>query len=70
MLRAIGKLESTPRAKKLKDVCRTQWIERIDAYGTFLDLLPPLYAALQAMVRLTLHSDLGIDWNWDGETIT
>ena len=36
----------------------------------YLDLLPPLHAALQAMVHPSLHSDLGIDWSWDGKTIT
>ena len=55
---------------KLKDVCRTRWVERIDAYATFLELLPPLHASLQAMVHPTLHCDLGTDWSWDGETIT
>ena len=32
--KAIDKLDPTPRAMKLKDVCRTQWVERIDAYVT------------------------------------
>ena len=50
-------------------MCRTQWVERIDAYATFLEL-PPLHASLQAMVHPTLHCDLGTDWSWDGETIT
>ena len=68
--RAIDKLDSTPRATKLKHVCRTRWVKRINAYATFLYLLPPLHAAIQAMVHPTLHSDLGIDWSWDGETIT
>ena len=68
--KAIDKLDPTPRAMKLKDVCRTRWVERIDAYVTFLELLPPLHASLQAMVHPTLHCDLGTDWSWDGETIT
>ena len=25
---------------------------------------------LQAMVHSSLHTDLGTDWSWDGETIT
>ena len=66
----IDKLDPTPRAVKLKDVCRTRWVERIDAYATFLELLPPLHASLQAMVHPTLHCDLGTDWNWDEEAIT
>ena len=69
-MEAIDKLHPTPRAMKLKDVCRTRWVERIDAYVTFLELLPPLHASLQAMVHPTLHCDIGTDWSWDGETIT
>ena len=45
-------------------------VEKIDAYVTFLELLPPLHASLQAMVHPTLHCNLGTDWSWDGETIT
>ena len=68
--KAVDELESTSRATKLKDECRTRWVERIDAYATFLDLLTPLHATLQAMVHPTSHSNLGVDWSWDGETIT
>ena len=41
--KAVDELESTARAKKLKDVCITRWVERIDAYATFLDLCMPPY---------------------------
>ena len=68
--KAVDELESTSRATKLKDVCRTRWVERIDAYATYLDLLTPLHTTLQAMVHPTSHSNLGVDWSWDGETIT
>ena len=68
--KAIDKVDPTPRAMKLKDVCRTRWVERIEAYATFLDLLVPLHLSLEAMVHPTSHSDLGTDWSWDGETIT
>ena len=68
--KAIDKVDPTPRAMKLKDVCRTRWVERIEAYATFLELLVPLQLSLEAMVHPTLHSDLGMDWSWDGETIT
>ena len=37
-------------------------VKRIDAYAE----LPPLHASSQAMVRPTLHCDLGTDWSWDG----
>ena len=57
-------------AKKLKDACRTRWVERIDSYATFLELLPAVVLAFEAISHPSLHSKLGTDWNWDGETIT
>ena len=56
--------------KKLKDACRTRWVERIDSYAVFLELLPALQFCLEAMVHPQLHQDLGIDWKWDGESST
>lgn len=58
--KAIEACDSTPRVKKLKDACRARWVERIDSYAVFLELLPALH---QAMVH-------GTDWSCDGETIT
>ena len=67
--KCIDKLDST-RAKKLKDACRTRWVERIESYATFLQLLPAVNTSLEAMAHPTLHADLGTDWSWDGETVT
>lgn len=55
--------------KKLKDSCRTRWVEHIDSYAVFLELLPAVLITLQAMVCPVNFEDLGIDWNWDGETV-
>ena len=63
-------IKSTTSAKKLKDACKTRWVERIDSYAVFLQLLPATHACLQAMVHPSLYSDLGTHWSWDGETIT
>ena len=68
--KAIAACDSTLKAKKLKDACRTRWVERIDAYAIFLELLPALYLCLEAVVHPQLHQELGTDWSWDGETIT
>ena len=38
--------ESSSKAKKLKDVCRTRWVQRIDSY---IELLPAVHKALNAM---------------------
>ena len=54
----------------MKDACRTRWIQQIDSYIVFLELLPAVHTGLEAMVHPTLHGELGTDWSWDGETIT
>ena len=58
------------KAKKLKDACRTRWVERIDSYAVFLDLLPAVHHTLSAMVNPSEFPELGTNWTWDGETIT
>ena len=55
---------STPWVKKLKDACRTRWVDRIDSYAVFLE------PSRVATVHPSLHTDLGTNWSWDGETIT
>ena len=62
--------DSPVGAKKLKDACRTRWVERIDSYIVFLELLPALHTTLQAMAHPRLYQEFGTDWNWDGDTVT
>ena len=66
----IEACDSTPRVKKLKDACRTHWVERIDSYAVFVELLPALQMCLQGMVHPSFHTDLSTDWSLDGESIT
>ena len=66
----IDEIDSIPHAKKLKDACRTRWVERIASYATFLQLLPAVNTCLEAIVHPSLHTCLGTNWGWDGETIT
>ena len=70
--RAIDLVCPDATAKKLKDACRTRWIERIDSYAVFLELFPAVHACLQAMIVPThhFHTAAGGNWNWDGETLT
>ena len=68
--RLLDKCDSSPRAKKLKDACRTRWVERIESYAIFLELLPAVHTTLNAIVHPSHHADLGSDWDWDGKTIT
>jgi len=57
-------INPAPKAKKLKDVCHTRWIERIDSYIVFLELISAVHKTLQAMTSPVEFSDLG-DWNWN-----
>ena len=68
--KAIEASNHTSKVRKLKDSCRTRWVERIDSYAVFLELLPALHTYLQAMVDHNAYPDLGTDWKWDGETTT
>ena len=58
------------KAKKFKDACRTRWVQRIDSYIVFLDLLLAVHHTLSAMVNPSEFPELGTNWSWDGETIT
>ena len=44
--RAMEVANPVPKAKKLKDVCRTRWIQHIDSHATLLDLIPSVHMAL------------------------
>lgn len=68
--KAIESIESSTRAKKLKDVCRTRWVQRIDSYIVFEELLPAVHIALKAMVNSNAYPEFGTNWAWDGETTT
>lgn len=59
----------SPAAKKvkLKDLCRTRWVERIDSYLVFYDLYPAIMATMNAIG--TCDPEYG-NWSWDGETLT
>ena len=43
-----------PKAKKLKDASRTRWIERIDSYVVFLELIPAVHLTLQALISFLI----------------
>jgi len=68
--KVMESINPSPKAKKLKDACRTRWVERIDSYIVFLELLPSVHVTLQAISSPGQFEDLGTNWNWDGETIS
>ena len=44
--------------KKLKELCRTRWVERHEAFEVFSDLFLPIFCSLEAIVYSSLS-----DWN-------
>ena len=67
---AVEKMTTPTKAKKLKDACRTRWVQRIDSYAVFEDLLAAVRTTLQVMVYPTNFEELRNDWKWDGKTIS
>ena len=55
------------KKKKMKDLCRTRWIQRIDTYVVFYDLYPAIVKTMESIS--TCSSEHG-DWSWDSETLT
>lgn len=56
-------ISSDSDKKKLKDLCKTRWIERIDTYATFFDLFPSIIITLEA-----ISTGRDSNWNWDAES--
>ena len=56
-------------AKKLKDTCKTRWIQHIDSYTVFMELFPAIHTTLQAMVCPASFENFGTQWNWNGDTV-
>ena len=58
--------EAAPDTKKnkLRDLCKTRWVERHEALETFTDLHPVVHDCLGQMYE---DND---EWEWDGETTT
>ena len=52
--------------KKLKDLCRTRWVRRIDSYSVFHDLYPSLIKTMEA---ISICSSKYGDWTWDSDTL-
>ena len=55
------------KSHKLKDVCRTRWIERIDSYLAFQDLYSFIVTTMEGISSRVV--DYG-DWSWDSDTVT
>ena len=51
--------------RKLKDLCRTRWVQRIDSYTVFFDLYAPIIKTMENISDCPRG-----DWSWDTETLT
>lgn len=58
--RAIEEYSVAQKRTKLKEMCRTRWVERHDAFQIFLDLYVPVVRCLEDMCR-----DNSQNWNRD-----
>ncbi len=58
---------STEKKTKLKDLCRTRWVQRIDSYTVFYDLYSSTIKTMEHIS--TCSSDYG-NWSWDTDTLT
>ena len=63
----IDKVVPSEKQVKLKDLCRTRWIQRIDSYLFFYDLYPAILKTMEGISICTLEYDG--NWSWDSETI-
>ena len=66
----IKTLPNRATAIKLKDACRTRWIESIDSFVVFLELLPSVTSILEAMADPERSGDIGQGWAWNADTVT
>ena len=57
----IGDTLEGEKRKKLKELCRTRWVERHEAFEVFSDLYLPIICSLEAISRST-------DWNRDSRS--
>ena len=67
ILQALG---SESKKVKLKDLCKTRWIERHTCYETFYDLYYFVCCCCEAIVypEVYIENNVSADWDWDANT--
>ena len=63
----IESVSPNEKKVKLKDLCRTRWVQRIDSYSVFYELYPAILKTMESI--RTGSSEYG-EWAWDSETLT
>ncbi len=59
-------IDKQTKSKKVKDLCRTRWVYRHEAYECFFELFKYLHDVMLAIVSC---DDTYGDMNWDSKTI-
>ena len=60
----------SPRSK-IRDLCRTRWVERHEAYETFALLLPSIVKTFEVILDEQHHQQYSLEtpWSWERETV-
>ena len=58
------------RKQKIRDLCRTRWIQRHEAYEAFTELHPSTVEALDVMLHEHANREKYSEWNWERETLS
>ena len=66
----ILKNQPEARKQKLRDLYRTRWVQRREAYEAFTELYPSVIDTLCIMLHEENHTETYGRWNWDMETLT
>ena len=66
---SVDQLDS--QRTKIRDLCRTRWVERHEAYETFTLLLPSIVKTFEVILDEQQHKQYSTEtpWNWDRETL-
>ena len=63
--------QSNSRQSKIRDLCRTRWVEHHKAYETFSLLLPSIVKTFEVILDDQQHQQYSVEtpWSWERETV-
>ena len=71
--KVIDSLSAETKKHRLKDLCKTRWVERHSIFETLYELYEYIVIALNEICHLSNEKSIYPDnecWNWDSETRT
>ena len=71
--KVIDSLSAETKKRKLKDLCKTRWVERHSTFETLFELYEYIVIALNEICHPSNDESIYPDnecWNWDSETRT